>query len=88
MRGAVAAVAFSIPVNTPGVKIINRSFSQPGLNPFDNPASAHAGVPDGFVQTCLLPVAYYTGDDFRPADRRPVSELTCLDHWGTPVGER
>jgi 4-hydroxybutyryl-CoA dehydratase/vinylacetyl-CoA-Delta-isomerase len=43
------AVAFSIPVNTPGVKIINRSFSQPGLNPFDNPASAQAGVPDGFV---------------------------------------
>ncbi len=44
------------------------------------------GVPDGFVQACLLPVAYYTGDDFRPADRRPVEELTYLDHWGTPVG--
>jgi hypothetical protein len=46
------------------------------------------GVPDGFVQTCLLPVAYYTGDDFRPADRRPVTELTYVDQWGTPVGER
>ena len=46
------------------------------------------GVPDGFVQACLLPVAYYTGDDFRPADRRPVEELTYLDHWGTSVGER
>jgi nitroreductase len=46
------------------------------------------GVPDGFVQACLLPVAYYTGDDFRPADRRPVEDLTYLDHWGTPVGER
>jgi nitroreductase len=46
------------------------------------------GVPDGFVQTCLLPVAYYTGDDFRPADRRPVEELAYLDHWGTPVGKR
>ena len=43
------AVAFSIPVNTAGVKIINRSFSQAGLNDFDHPASAHAGVPDGFV---------------------------------------
>ncbi len=48
-------------------------------------ADALLGVPDGFVQACLLPVAYYTGDDFKPADRRPVEELTYLDHWGTPV---
>ena len=40
------------------------------------------GVPDGFVQACLLPVAYFTGDDFQPADRRPVAELTYLDRWG------
>ena len=40
------------------------------------------GVPDGFVQACLLPVAYFTGDDFQPADRRPVEELTYLDRWG------
>jgi nitroreductase len=44
------------------------------------------GVPDGFVQACMLPVAYYTGDDFQPADRRPVEEITFLDHWDTPVG--
>ncbi len=43
------------------------------------------GVPAGFVQTCLLPVAYYTGDDFAPARRRPVEELTYLDHWGRAV---
>ena len=43
------------------------------------------GVPDGFVQACLLPVAYYTGDDFKPADRRPVEEVTFLDHWGRGV---
>jgi nitroreductase len=48
-------------------------------------ADALLGVPDGFVQTCLLPVAYYTGDDFKPADRRPVEEITYLDHWGKPV---
>ena len=48
-------------------------------------ADALLGVPEGFVQTCLLPVAYYTGDDFRPADRRPIEELAFLDHWGTPV---
>jgi len=44
-------------------------------------ADALLGVPEGFVQTCLLPVAYYTGDDFRPADRRPVEDVTFVDHW-------
>jgi len=48
-------------------------------------ADALLGVPDGFVQACLLPVAYYTGDDFKPAVRRPVEEVTFLDHWGTPI---
>jgi nitroreductase len=50
-------------------------------------AAALLGVPDGFVQSCLIPVAYYTGDDFRPADRRPVHEITYLDHWGTHPGD-
>ena len=45
-------------------------------------AAALLGMPDGFVQSCLLPVAYFTGDDFRPADRRPVEEVTFVDHWG------
>jgi nitroreductase len=43
------------------------------------------GVPDGFVQSCLIPVAHYTGDDFKPAERRPVEEITYLDRWGTPL---
>jgi nitroreductase len=45
-------------------------------------AAALLGVPDGFVQSCLVPVAPYTGDDFRPAERRPVEEITYLDRWG------
>jgi len=49
-------------------------------------ADALLGVPAGFVQTCLVPVAYYTGDDFRPAVRQPVEDVTFLDHWGAPVG--
>jgi nitroreductase len=49
-------------------------------------AAALLGVPDGFVQSCLLPVAYFTGDDFRPADRRPVEEITYVNHWGTRPG--
>jgi nitroreductase len=40
------------------------------------------GVPDGYVQSCLVPVAYYTGDDFRPAVRRPIEEITYWEHWG------
>jgi nitroreductase len=50
-------------------------------------ADALLGVPDGFVQACLLPVAYYTGDDFKPADRRPIEEITFLDHWGASIPE-
>jgi len=44
------------------------------------------GVPDGFAQACLLPVAFFTGDDFRPAERRPVQEVTYWDHWGQVDG--
>jgi nitroreductase len=51
-------------------------------------AAALLGVPDGFVQSCLIPVAYYTGDDFRPADRRPVGEITYLNRWGEHPGGR
>jgi nitroreductase len=43
------------------------------------------GVPDGFVQSCLIPVAHYTGEDFKPAERRPVEEITYVDRWGTPL---
>jgi len=49
-------------------------------------AAALLGVPDGFVQSCLLPVAYFTGDDFRPAERRPAKDVTYLDHWGQAPG--
>jgi nitroreductase len=40
------------------------------------------GIPENYAQACLLPVAYFTGDDFRPADRRPVEEITFFDRWG------
>lgn len=44
------AVSFSVPVNAPGVKIINRSFAPPGeLSAFDYPASARHNCPEGFV---------------------------------------
>lgn len=43
------AVSFSIPVNTKGVTIINRSFAPAELNAFDYPASSHHSMPEGFV---------------------------------------
>ncbi|SEP17103.1 nitroreductase family protein [Amycolatopsis saalfeldensis] len=43
------------------------------------------GVPDGYTQAGLLPVAYTTVPDFKPAARRPLSEVAFLDHWGEPL---
>lgn len=39
------------------------------------------GIPEGVVQVGLLPVAYFTGDDFRPASRRPAEQVTYWDTW-------
>jgi nitroreductase len=39
------------------------------------------GIPPQYAQACLLPVAYYTGDDFKPAQRRPVDEVCFYDYW-------
>lgn len=43
------------------------------------------GIPPTVTQTCLLPVAYFKGDDFRPAKRLPASKLTYLDRWEEPA---
>ena len=40
------------------------------------------GIPDDVTQAALLPVAYFTGEDFRPAKRIPAQELTSWDGWG------
>jgi nitroreductase len=41
------------------------------------------GIPDDYAQACLVPVAYYIGDAFSPAERRPVEEVTFVDRWDT-----
>jgi nitroreductase len=48
-------------------------------------AAALLGIPDGYVQTCLLPVAYYTGTDFKPAVRRSIDEVCFLNRWDEPL---
>ena len=39
------------------------------------------GIPDTVTQCALIPVAYTVGVDFRPADRRPVRDVTYLNGW-------
>jgi nitroreductase len=39
------------------------------------------GMPDGVRQGALVPTAYYTGETFRPAPRRPLEEVLHLDRW-------
>jgi nitroreductase len=41
------------------------------------------GIPDDWTQTVLFPVAYYTGDDFKPAHRLPSDAMTHWDSWGS-----
>ena len=41
------------------------------------------GIPDGISQAALLPVAYFKGDDFRPARRKPMRDRTYWDSWQT-----
>lgn len=41
------------------------------------------GIPyDSITQIALIPVAYTTGGDFKPAARGPVSEVTSWNSWG------
>jgi nitroreductase len=40
------------------------------------------GIPHTVTQVALLPVAYTTGGDFKPARRPPVEGITYWDAWG------
>ncbi len=43
------------------------------------------GIPDGISQAGLIPVAYFRGEDFHPAPRRPLGEVAFHDRWGQPL---
>lgn len=45
-------------------------------------AAAILGIPDTWTQAALLPVAYFTGADFKPAKRLPLSSVVSWDAWG------
>jgi nitroreductase len=46
---------------------------------YEAEAAALLGIPAGITQGALLPVAYFTGDDFQPAKRIPGRERTYWD---------
>jgi nitroreductase len=52
---------------------------------YERDAAELLGIPDTVTQTALIPVAYYTGDDFKPADRRPVEEIVYRNGWKQSV---
>ena len=49
---------------------------------YEKEAASILGLPDHIIQAALLPVAYYTGTDFKPAKRLPAQSRTHWDTWG------
>ena len=51
---------------------------------YEAEAAQILGIPDTVTQVALLPVAYFTGTDFKPAKRLPARERTHWNRWGVP----
>lgn len=39
------------------------------------------GIPEGVEQVAMMPVAYYTGTTFKPAERLPVESMVHWERW-------
>jgi nitroreductase len=50
---------------------------------YERETSALLGIPDNYTQAALLPVAWLTGGDLKPATRLPLAEVAFVDDWGT-----
>ena len=50
--------------------------------PFEKEVAALLGIPDNITQAAMLPVAYFTGSDFKPAKRLPARAVTYWNTWG------
>lgn len=48
---------------------------------YEREAAALLGLPETLTQAALIPVAYYTGDDFRPARRAPIHDSMHWNGW-------
>lgn len=49
---------------------------------FEQDAARILGVPETVTQVALLPVAYFTGTDFKPAKRLPLETAVSWNTWG------
>lgn len=49
---------------------------------YEAEAAEILGIPAEVTQTALFPVAWFTGETFKPARRIPASELTYWNRWG------
>jgi nitroreductase len=49
--------------------------------PFESEAGEVLGIPENVHQAALLPIAKYSGDDFKPGRRKPVESVTYWDSW-------
>lgn len=49
---------------------------------YEQEAAALLGIPATYTQAVLFPVAYYTGEDFKPAKRDPLVEHISWNGWG------
>jgi nitroreductase len=48
---------------------------------FEQEAAQILGIPDNITQVALMPLAYFTGTDFKPARRLPATERTYWNRW-------
>ncbi|MGA2829089.1 MAG: nitroreductase family protein [Streptosporangiaceae bacterium] len=48
---------------------------------YEKEAAEILGLPGNIRQGVLIPTAYYTGETFRPAPRRPVQEVMHINRW-------
>jgi nitroreductase len=49
--------------------------------PFDEEVGEALGIPDTVTQLGCIPTAYYTGDDFKLATRKPAEQVTYWNSW-------
>ena len=52
---------------------------------YEAEAAELLGIPSTVSQVALTPVAYYTGDDFKPGARLPVERVDYRNGWKQPL---
>lgn len=48
---------------------------------YEREAAQLLEIPDNVTQVAMIPVAYYTGDDFKPGTRLPAERVTYFNGW-------